>query len=369
MLVITQAFTKKIPHTTWYNKTIMVTSNTLFKKQSGEKASEIATRCLVAIIILNIIMAFIAVLIPDYSFTLVKLYGSFALFLLPVLITVGNLRYIEQYSTTIKVFSWISIASSILAVLLGVVYIWGGGNTFAITNTYNTPSSDYPTDSMIEDRSSQYLTEEYDDSYDIYDDDYDYDSEYDYDYDSDYNLYNDYDDDNYNYVTTTYNPSYTTGGANITNYIPATLKIYLVSSVVMLSAFFIASCLKYKNYSTPIVGLKIASTVCISYCCLVAVSFLLFPVTFNEMAIRFAILALVLVNAGFYSWLALAILAYNAKRKPSINTIENPQNNTPTAPEPIPSSDPSLEPEPTLNDAQTTTETIPDDNIQPTPEA
>ena len=367
----------------------MVNSNNLFKKKSGEKASDIATRCFVAIIILNIIIASLAILIPDSSLTLIKLYATFALFLLPALLTIGNLRYIEQYNTPVKILSWTSIVGSILAVLCGIIFIWTGGNVSAISTVNDTPSSDYSDYSTLEVRSSNYLTEEYDDD-DLYDYDYDYDYDDDY-YSNSYKTYNSYND--YDYTPSTYSSSsYTTGTISIADFIPIIPKIYLVSSIVMISAFFIASCLKYKNYSASIMGLKITSIVCISYCCLVAIAFLLFPVPLNEMAARLAILTLVLINGGFYSWLALIIIAHNEKRKaPSIedNQDKTPvkaiQDDTQTASEPAPADTPAtpepapIAPEPTLTDAPTTPEQIqesapvapgPDLNSpQPTPEA
>ena len=345
----------------------MVNSNNLFKKKSGEKASDIATRCFVAIIILNIIMASLAILIPDSSLTLAKLYATFALFLLPALLTIGNLRYIEQYNTPVKILSCTSIIGSVLAVLCGIIYIWTGSSVSAISTVNDTPSSDYSDYSTLEVRSSNYLTEEYDDD-DLYDyDDYDYDYDDDY-YSNSYKTYNSYDD--YDYTPSTYSSSsYTTGTISIADFIPIIPKIYLVSSIVMISAFFIASCLKYKNYSASIIGLKITSIICISYCCLVTIAFLLFPVPLNEMAARLAILALVLINGGFYSWLALVIIAHNEKRKASnIEDIQNEtpietvQDNTQVTPEPTPA-ETSTTPEPISTETPTEAPAVP----EPTP--
>lgn len=337
----------------------MVNSNNLFKKKSGEKASDIAIRCFVAIIILNIIMASLAILIPDNSLTLAKLYATFALFLLPALITIGNLRYIEQYNRPVKIFSWASIIGSILTVLCGIIFLWISGTVSAISTVNDIPSSNSSDYSTLETRSSNYLTEEYDDY------DYDYDDDY---YSNSYKTYNNYND--YNYTPSTYGNTRT---LSIADFIPIIPKIYLISSIVMISAFFIASCLKYKNYSPSIMGLKITSIICISYCCLVAISFLLFPVPLNEMAARFAILALALINGGFYSWLALVIIAHNEKRKASNETIEDVQIKTPiettendaqTISKPTPV-DLSTTPEPTL--AETPTETPAETPTAPEP--
>lgn len=321
----------------------MVNSNNLFKKKSGEKASDIAIRCFVAIIILNIIMASLAILIPDNSLTLAKLYATFALFLLPALITIGNLRYIEQYNRPVKIFSWASIIGSILTVLCGIIFLWISGTVSAISTVNDIPSSNSSGYSTLETRSSNYLTEEYDDYNYLTEeyDDYDYDNDDDY-YSNSYKTYNNYND--YDYTPSTYGNTRT---LSIADFIPIIPKIYLISSIVMISTFFIASCLKYKNYSPSIMGLKITSIICISYCCLVAISFLLFPVPLNEMAARFAILALVLINGGFYSWLALVIIAHNEKRKASNETIEDVQIKTPI--------------ETTENDAQTISKPTPVD--------
>ncbi|MBR3115789.1 hypothetical protein IKF30_01005 [Candidatus Saccharibacteria bacterium] len=334
----------------------MVNSNNAFKKQPGEKASEIAIRCLVAIIILDVIMAFIAILIPDNSFTLVKLYASFALFLLPILITIGNLRYIERYNMATKVFSWISIACSVLFILLGLVLIWNGNSVSALDTANDIPSSNYSTNDTQTEHLPAYITKDYDDDSDSYDydddyyyDNYDYDDDY-YDYDDDYDDYYDY-KYNYDYVAPINNtPYYTIGSSSIATSISPTLKAYLVSLIMMLSTFFIASCLKYKNSSVLIIGLKIASIVCIACCCLVAISFLLFPIPFSEMAVRFAILAVVLSNSGFDSWLALIIIAHKEKHKVSNNEAKIPQDKHPATASP---DTPAITPEPTPTDTTT----------------
>ena len=99
------------------------------------------------------------------------------------------------------------------------------------------------------------------------------------------------------------------------------------------------------------------------------VYFLLFPISYNETTARFAILALVLTQSGFYSWLALAIIAHSKKHKLLNEKDETPKVEVQAEATPEPTLiDKPTTPEPTLIDEPTTPKSTPNDS-QPAPEA
>ena len=94
---------------------------------SNSTPSEIVLQCFTYSFVITVLIGIVTI-IWDTTAMMARIWADCIIITLALLIDAISLHYISKYNKAIKIISWISIAGSILFVVLGIISTWMMGN-------------------------------------------------------------------------------------------------------------------------------------------------------------------------------------------------------------------------------------------------